>query len=51
MFRSKGISDVSSTVNEPEHDQGCQYDIDESGEWNEHWECIRKLADEHHALD
>jgi len=31
MFRSKGISDVSS-VNKSEHDQGCQYDIDESGE-------------------
>ena len=30
MIHSKGISDVSSMVNEPANDQHCEYDIDES---------------------
>ena len=32
MFRSKGISDVSSMVTESENDQRSEYDIDKSGE-------------------
>ena len=27
VFQSKGISEVSSMVNESENDQGCEYDI------------------------
>ena len=34
MFHSKGISDVSSMVNESGNDQRCEHDIYESGEWN-----------------
>ena len=51
MFRSKGISDVSSMVTESENDQRSEYDIDESGEWNEHSVGVCKLADERHFFD
>ena len=30
MFHSKGISDISSMVNESGNDQHCEYEIDES---------------------
>ena len=42
MLHSKGISDVPSMVNEPGNDQHCEYDIDESWEWKEHYVGIRK---------
>ena len=42
MFHSKGISDVSSIVNESGNDQHCEYDIDKSWEWKELYEGIRK---------
>ena len=51
MFQSKGISNVSLMVNESENDQGCEYDICESGERNERWLAEHKLADGRHILD
>ena len=36
MLHSKGISGASSMVNESANDQRCEYDIYESGKWNEH---------------
>ena len=37
MLHTKGISDVSSMINESGNNQHCEYDIGESGEWNECW--------------
>ena len=42
MFHAKGISDVSSMVNESGNDQHREYDIDKSWEWKEHYVGIIK---------
>ena len=42
MFHSKGISDISSMVNESGNDQHCEYEIDESWEWKRQYVGIRK---------
>jgi len=51
MFHSKGISDVSSMVNESENDQRCEYDIYKSGEWTEYWVGERELVAECQLVD
>ena len=51
MFHSKGVSDVSSMVNESENDQRCEKDIYESGEWNEHYEGGVELVYIRHFFD
>ena len=51
MLHPKGILDVSSMVNESGNDQHREYDVDKSGEGNEHWVGVRELEYERHLFD